>query len=258
MTNNQQQPITIKISEFEGPLDLLLHLIRQNKMDIYDIPIAAITQQYLDYLHSMQALKLDVAGDYLVMAATLMTIKSRYLLPQAEPEDDEAAGEDEDPRDSLVAELLAYKVYQEAAGELRVKELARRQHFTREAMLVPSDLSAPKLTAGITVADLQTAFKQLVAKRRRMRPLTKTVVNETINIDERMQQITTVLKQRHAEVDFAELFTVTASDEMLVTTFMAVLELTKQAQIKLVQADQLGPIHLYLRTDEQHDEPGTN
>ncbi|WP_318766077.1 segregation and condensation protein A [Lactiplantibacillus carotarum] len=254
MTNNQQQPITIKISEFEGPLDLLLHLIRQNKMDIYDIPIAAITQQYLDYLHSMQALKLDIAGDYLVMAATLMTIKSRYLLPQPEPEADEDDGDVDDPRDSLVAELLAYKVYQEAAGELRVKEQARHQHFTREAMLVPADLAAPTLTAGITLDDLQAAFRQLVAKRRRARPLTKTVVAEHVNIDVRMTQIKTQLQQHAGQMAFADLFTVTASDEMLVTTFMAVLELTKQAQLTLSQTDQLGPIHLELRRDEQHDE----
>ena len=252
MTNNQQS-ITIKISEFEGPLDLLLHLIRQNKMDIYDIPIADITQQYLDYLHSMQALKLDIAGDYLVMAATLMTIKSRDLLPQPEPEDDDQ-DEDEDPRDSLVAELLAYKVYQEAAGELRVKEQARHQHFTREAMLVPTDLSAPKLTAGITVADLQAAFHQLVVKRRRVQPLIRTIVAENISIDERMNQITVRLQQRPEGLAFSDLFTVSASDEMLVTTFMAVLELTKQDQLTLEQSAPLDPIHLYLRQDEQHDE----
>ncbi|AYJ43478.1 segregation/condensation protein A [Lactiplantibacillus pentosus] len=254
MVTDEQQPITIKISEFEGPLDLLLHLIRQNKMDIYDIPIAAITQQYLDYLHSMRALKLDIVGDYLVMAATLMTIKSRFLLPQPEPEDDEDLEDDTDPRDSLVAELLAYKVYQEAAGELRTKEQERHQHFTREAMLVPADLSAPKLTAGITLDDLQAAFRQLVAKRRRVRPLTKTVVAETVNIDERMVQITTQLQQQPHGMDFADLFTVSASDEMLVTTFMAVLELTKQDQVSLQQAAPLTPIHLYLRQDEQHDE----
>ncbi|AVK62469.1 segregation/condensation protein A [Lactobacillus sp. CBA3605] len=255
MVMNNEQPITIKISEFEGPLDLLLHLIRQNKMDIYDIPIAEITQQYLDYLHSMQALQLDVAGDYLVMAATLMTIKSRYLLPPS-PETDELAETevDEDPRDSLVAELLAYKVYQEAAGELRVKEQARHQHFTREAMLVPTELAAPKLTAGITVADLQAAFRQLVAKRRRARPLVKTVTADPVNIEDRMQQITQQLRQQPQGVDFAALFTITASDDMLVTTFMAVLELTKQAQLRLVQTNGLGPIHLYLRQDEQHDE----
>ncbi|CAM3057059.1 segregation and condensation protein A [Lactiplantibacillus plajomi] len=254
MTNNQQQPITIKISEFEGPLDLLLHMIRQNKMDIYDIPIAEITQQYLDYLHSMRALQLDIAGDYLVMAATLMTIKSRYLLPQPEPEDEQEE-EVEDPRDSLVAELLAYKVYQEAAGELRLKERERHQHFTREAMLVPADLATPKLTAGITVDDLQAAFRQLVAKRRRARPLTKTVVAEHINIDQRMGQIKQRLAACQTGLEFADLFTPAASDEMLVTTFMAVLELTKQAQVSLAQADPLGPIHLTLRRDEQkHDE----
>jgi len=253
VTNNKQ-PITIKISEFEGPLDLLLHLIRQNKMDIYDIPIADITQQYLDYLHSMQALQLDIAGDYLVMAATLMTIKSRTLLPQPEPDpDDEAATDDDDPRDSLVAELLAYKVYQEAAGELRVKEQARHQHFTREAMLVPNDLPAPTLTAGLTVGDLQAAFRQLVAKRRRTRPLTKTVTADPISIENRMQQITTQIKQHPQDTEFTALFTATASDELLVTTFMAVLELTKQAKITLQQPAVMGPIHLYLRQDEQDD-----
>ncbi|KLD60597.1 segregation and condensation protein A, partial [Lactiplantibacillus plantarum] len=118
----------------------------QNKMDIYDIPIAAITQQYLDYLHSMRALKLDIAGDYLVMAATLMTIKSRFLLPQPEPDEMDEDNENDEPSEPLVTELSAYKFYQEAAGELREKEQARHQHFTREAMLVPADLSAPKLT----------------------------------------------------------------------------------------------------------------
>jgi len=250
---NNEQPITIKISEFEGPLDLLLHLIRQNKMDIYDIPIAAITKQYLDYLHSMQALQLDIAGDYLVMAATLMTIKSRYLLPQA-PADDEDVEEDEDPRDSLVAELLAYKVYQEAAGELRVKEQARRQHFTREAMLMPAELPTPQLTSGITVADLQAAFRQLVAKRRRAQPLTKTVTADPVTIETRMKQVRQRLATEPQGVDFATLFTPSASDDMLVTTFMAVLELTKQAQVTLLQTAQLGPIHLYLRQDETHDE----
>jgi len=252
VTNNKQ-PITIKISEFEGPLDLLLHLIRQNKMDIYDIPIADITQQYLDYLHSMQALQLDIAGDYLVMAATLMTIKSRYLLPQTTPDPEEDDSDAEDPRDSLVAELLAYKVYQEAAGELRVKEQARHQHFTRGAMLVPADVTTPTLTAGITVADLQTAFRQLVAKRRRARPLTRTVTADPINIEDRMQQITTQLTQHPHATDFTALFTADASDEMLVTTFMAVLELTKQARVTLVQATVMGPIQLYLRQDEQDD-----
>lgn len=243
---NNEQPITIKISEFEGPLDLLLHLIRQNKMDIYDIPIAEITQQYLDYLHSMQQLRLDIAGDYLVMAATLMTIKSRDLLPQPTEDLDDEDLED-DPRDSLVAELLAYKVYQEAAGELRVKEQARHQHFTRAAASVPTDLPTPTLTAGITVADLQAAFRQLVAKRRRARPLTKTITADPISIEDRMQQVTTQLKQHPQGADFATLFPIDASDDLLVTTFMAVLELTKQAQLKLAQTDPMGPLQLYLR-----------
>ena len=116
--------LTLVLNDFSGPLDLLWHLIRTNEVDIYDIPIAEITAQYLDYLHQMQDLALDVAGDYFVMAANLMVLKSRLLLPQPEPET-MAPDEAPDPRADLVAQLLTYQVYQEAA---KANHIARRQN----------------------------------------------------------------------------------------------------------------------------------
>jgi segregation and condensation protein A len=122
--------LTLVLNDFSGPLDLLWHLIRTNEVDIYDIPIAEITTQYLDYLHQMQDLALDVAGDYFVMAANLMVLKSRLLLPQPEPETT-APDEPTDPRADLVAQLLTYQVYQEAAKDLKQREAKRARAFAK-------------------------------------------------------------------------------------------------------------------------------
>ncbi|EPC12793.1 Segregation and condensation protein A [Lacticaseibacillus paracasei subsp. paracasei Lpp230] len=126
--------LTLVLNDFSGPLDLLWHLIRTNEVDIYDIPIAEITAQYLDYLHQMQDLALDVAGDYFVMAANLMVLKSRLLLPQPEPET-MAPDEAPDPRADLVAQLLTYQVYQEAAKDLKAREAKRAQAYAKPTTL---------------------------------------------------------------------------------------------------------------------------
>src|SRR5699024_5097357 len=119
------QKLNLVLTDFEGPIDLLLHLIKESKVDIYDIPIAQITQQYIDYLKSMKVLELDIAGDYLVMASTLMSIKSKMLLPQAPDEiEDEIQ---EDPRDELVSQLLTYQTYKRVAAYFEEKEQVRKQ-----------------------------------------------------------------------------------------------------------------------------------
>jgi len=128
--------INIKIDAFEGPLDLLLQLIKHLEIDIYDIPIAEVTAQYLNYIRAMKVLQLDIAGDYLVMAATLMAIKSKLLLPKqemnADPEDEVFFESGEDPRDALVEQLLEYRKYKSAAALLKVKEEERSQYFSKE------------------------------------------------------------------------------------------------------------------------------
>ena len=151
------EQLTLILTDFEGPLDLLLHLINQTKIDIYDIPIAEITTQYLDYLHQMQELKLDVAGDYLVMAATLMKIKSKLLLP-APPAMAEALEEYYvDPRQELVDQLLAYQAFQKIATVLQERESERQLLFAKPASANPAEKVVPLARGVIKPRDLAAA-----------------------------------------------------------------------------------------------------
>lgn len=235
---------TIKIDDFEGPLDLLLHLIRRAEMDIYDIQISAITSQYLGYLHSMKVLKLDVAGEYLVMAATLMTIKSRLLLPKPEPLVEPADEPMDDPRAELVAQLLEYRRYQRAAGELRQKEQDRQQHFTRPASALPEGLALAPVTAGLSIADLQAAFDQMLLRRQQVKPVFKTVTTETFSIRHQMEKLLSRLKPGQPQ-EFTTLFGQTPGTDELVTTFLAMLELVKAESIHCDQTTINGPIMVY-------------
>lgn len=235
---------TIKIDDFEGPLDLLLHLIRRAEMDIYDIQISAITSQYLGYLHSMKVLKLDVAGEYLVMAATLMTIKSRLLLPKPEPMVEPADEPSDDPRAELVAQLLEYRRYQQAAGELRQKEQDRRQYFTRPASSPPEEITLAPVAAGLSIADLQAAFDQMLVRRQQAKPVFKTVTPETFSVRHQMEKLLAQLKPGQPQ-EFTALFDQTPGTDELVTTFLAMLELIKADSIRCDQATINGPIMVY-------------
>ncbi|WP_407879490.1 segregation and condensation protein A [Furfurilactobacillus entadae] len=235
---------TIKINDFEGPLDLLLHLIRSSEMDIYDIQISAITAQYLGYLHQMKEMKLDVAGEYLVMAATLMTIKSRMLLPRAEPELTEEDGQVLDPRAELVSQLLEYRRYQQAANELRDKEQDRKQQFTRAASAVPDDITLAPISPGLNLDDLQAAFEKMLSRRQVTQPLFKTVATEQFSLREQMHVVLTQLDQVRPTT-FDALFTVQPTTDEVVTTFLAVLELAKLSAVRFEQAEANEPIMVY-------------
>ncbi|HAT54133.1 MAG TPA: segregation/condensation protein A [Lactobacillus sp.] len=234
---------TIKIADFEGPLDLLLHLIRSAEMDIYDIQISSITSQYLKYLHQMQDMKLDVAGEYLVMAATLMTIKSRMLLPRPEADEDQDPS-DADPRAELVAQLLEYRRYQQAADELRDKEQDRKQQFTRAASGVPDGVQLSSLVPGITITDLQTAFQRMLSHRQNDQPVARTVTGEQFSIREQMHVVLDKLDRRHP-TNFEDLFTTHPQTDELVTTFLAMLELAKVNGVRFEQKVVNGPILVY-------------
>lgn len=158
------EQLTLVLTDFEGPLDLLLHLIKQTKIDIYDIPIAEITAQYLDYLHQMQVLKLDVAGDYLVMAATLMKIKSKLLLPKAPELIEEETEEYVDPRQELVDQLLAYQAFQKVATVLQERELERQQLFAKPASSNPAEKVVPLARGVIKPRDLAAAVSKNVGR----------------------------------------------------------------------------------------------
>ncbi len=234
----EPHPYTVRLETFEGPLDLLLHLIRKNELDIMDIPIALITEQYLEYMKLMKELNLDVAGDYLLMASTLLHIKSKMLLPVSALEEEEGG---EDPRAELVRRLLEYQKFREAAGELDRRPLKGRDIFVRA---VPPDPQEPQEEGKMEVSlfDLLEAFRQVLARVR-----TETfheVMLEPITVEQRVQEILSLLQREKRSIAFHTLFTERVSRRMIVVTFLAILELVKMKQIRLYQTAPFETIRL--------------
>ncbi|WP_144549701.1 segregation/condensation protein A [Peribacillus simplex] len=237
----------IKIDAFEGPMDLLLHLINRLEIDIYDIPMADITDQYLSYIHTMQHLELDVASEYLVMAATLLAIKSKTLLPKHEDElmiDEDGEIFEEDPRDELVEKLLEYKKYKNAAEEFKGMEEERSLIFTKP----PSDLSvyvkeaeSDKQELNISLYDMLGALQKLLRRQKIQKPLYTKVTKQEISIEKRMDEIMIELQSIKGKKSFFELFSLPVK-EHIVITFMAVLELMKLNEIIVEQKDNFSDI----------------
>lgn len=223
----------VKLPVFEGPLDLLLHLIRQNEVDITDIPIALIGQQYLAYIELMRELDIDVAGEYLVMAATLALIKSRMLLP---PEEDPESGEEIDPRAELVARLLEYQRYKEVAESLARRRLLGRDIFEAQG---PAPERVPDADRAIEVGlfELIEAFRRVLAEARDVDHV-HAIETENVTVRERMIHVMEVLEQSET-VEFMEIFRVGGSAipsrPMLVATFLAILELARLMALTIYQ-----------------------
>jgi len=225
--------IKIKIPVFEGPFDLLLHLIRENKIDIYDIPISLITSQYLEYIEIMKELNLEIAGDFLVMAATLIQIKSRMLLPP----DEEAPSEDqEDPRRELVQRLLEYQRYKEAALDFRTKEDEWLKVFHREPL---SDEEEGELYLfDLSLFDLLDAFRNILDKApSEMVSITK----EILTVKNRMSIIMEIIEE-HEAVRFEDLFKEGITRIHLIVTFLALLELIRLGLARAYQEREFGNI----------------
>ena len=226
----------VRTEAFEGPLDLLLHLIKKNELDIYNIPIAEISRQYLDYLDVMRELNLDVAGEFLVMASTLIQIKSQMLLPQfADPVEDEQG---EDPRAELVKRLLEYDRYREASCLLIAREVLHRDVFARtfpseELDAFPADEALP----AVELFELVDAFRRILAKA--PKESFHEVGSENISIADRISDIMEYLKGRES-VDFEELFVGSNTREFIVASFLALLELCRLRMIKLLQFENYG------------------
>lgn len=238
IANLPYQP-TLKLNEFEGPLDLLLHLIRQAKMDIYDIKIAEITEQYMNYLAENKKHQLEIAGDYFVMAATLMAIKSQMLLPSPPADEEDSQPEEEDPRNELVEQLLEYQRYKQAAEDLKDKEEHRQTEYTREAMAVPKDLIQLRVKPGVSIDELQSAFAKIVERHHFKEPEVENVRPERVTVAERIKS---VVNQVTRPVRFVDLFQDDVTRDNLVTTFMAVLELTRHAVVQINQTQMFGPL----------------
>lgn len=235
--------VRVQLPIYEGPLDLLLHLIRKDDLSIADIPIASITEQYLAALELMQGLDLDVSGEYLVMAATLLHIKSKTLLPPEEEgeEDDDEAG---DGREELVRRLLEYERFKNAARDLEEREILNRDVFARQGRSAPvREVSFEQLS----VFDLMSALQRVL--ERFPEPSVHTVVQETVSVRERMTGILDELGRR-TSVLFHELFDAAGSRMEVVVTFLALLELIRIRAVSAVQEERLGPIVLTLALSE--------
>jgi len=227
----------VRLKQFEGPLDLLLHLIRRDKINIYDIPISHITSEYLAYIEIMRELELEIAGEFFVMAATLIRIKAQMLLPRRSSEDEE----EEDPRDELVKNLLEYRRFKEAAYQLAQREEERRKIFTRPSIR-PLKLESYEEDPGITVFDLIDAFRSVIENLRE-EPI-YTIERETIRIEEKMDLIMDAINTR-GEILFSELFSGGFSKQDIIVTFLAILELVRLGEIQARQMNNSSDIWLY-------------
>ncbi len=226
----------VKLDAFEGPLDLLLHLITKAEVDIYDIPLSKITDQYMNYIHTMQRLELDVASEYLVMAATLLAIKSKMLLPKQEEEiynDEHDFVEEDDPREELMNRLIEYRRYKGAAETLKEKEKERGLIFSR----TPSDLSPyveevkrEPQRINASIYDMIDAFNQLLKRKQEKIPRKTKINREDFPIEKRMEEIIEQLNQANGRTMFFQLFDYEERSQLIVT-FLAVLELMKAQKI---------------------------
>ena len=227
----------VQLEIFEGPLDLLLHLIKKNEVSITDIPIATITEQYLATLEVMQTFNLDVAGEFLVMAATLIHIKSRMLLPMADDEDDEEEGTD--PRQELVRRLLEYQRFKDAADQLERRELLTRDVFVR-SVAPAEEIPAPGFRE-VSVFELLTALKRVLDR------LPKDVVHEVMLEKITMREKMTILLDQlrtQGKILFESLFAEVTTRMEVVVTFLAMLELVKVRAIRIFQEEATGPIQI--------------
>lgn len=236
--------VPVRLANFEGPLDLLLHLIKTNEVSIYDIPIALITAQYLDTIQLMQELDLDVAGEFLVMAATLIHIKSKMLLPRPETAAG-VEGEEEDPRDALVRRLLEHQRFKAAAGLLHEREQIRAAQWQRpdeRVAALAGEGYEPELE--VDLFSLLAAF-QAVVDRAKARPKVP-LPSEQIPIEVRIEQLLARLSETEA-CGFEELFVDAQDRSGLIVTFLALLEMIRLKLVRVFQAGSFGVIRVYKR-----------
>lgn len=248
--------IDVKLNVFEGPLDLLLHLIEKNKVNIYDIPIVTITEQYLDYVNHMEEEDLDVMSEFLVMAATLIRIKSKMLLPKVTEEDEE----EEDPREELVRRLLEYKMYKYAASELKDLEFDGAKAFYKKES-IPAEVKNFKPVVDpvaliseydMNLEKLNEIFKSVMRKQvEKVDPIRskfKNIEREEISLEAKMVEVREQVRGL-AGINFRTLLEMQASRSNIIVTFLAILELMKIGAIQIRQEEIFGEIIIDSRDD---------
>ena len=233
----------VKLEVFEGPLDLLLYLIKKEEVDIYDIPIERITNQYMEYLSIMKLLNLEVAGEFLVMAATLMYIKSRMLLPVDQQITDSEAEEGEDPRWELIRQLVEYKKFKDAALQLGRREEEQSNIFPRQGPETGIEMAADVPLAEVSIFDLINAFNE-VLKKAGAREDFREIFEERFTVSDKIEEILYSLQTR-TEIMFRELFERAGSRAEVVVTFLAMLELIRMKRLKVRQEHAFGEILVF-------------
>ena len=244
---------SVTLPTFEGPLDLLLHLCQKHELDILEIPIGFVTEKYLEYLAVMQLMDLDLASEYLVMAATLAHIKSKMLLPAPPPgqEDDLLAEDEEDPRESLIRRLLEYQKYKQAGADLQARGVVGRDIFFRGSTLEEAVHTGIAPLAHVPLFSLVEAFQGVLAKSKIK--LSHDVVHERITLTDRINELVDVLRTRR-RMQFEELFSDASTRFDLVITFLALLEMTKLRMTRLIQVDPLAPIFVEFSAQVNSDD----
>ena len=240
--------VTLRLENFQGPIGLLYHLIEKNKIDIYDIPIAEITRQYMEILEDAKMRNMEIMSEFLIMAASLLEIKSRMLLPKPKKEDEE---EEEDPREELIRKLVEYKKFKEVAEELREREEkasfvvfkepdASLAEFKKEECL-----EIEEILKGITFDDLLKAYEDVINRKElkvdKVRSSFTAVERDTFTIEEKSQYIKDMIKM-YPKVVFFEIFTKDTTKGEMVVTFMALLELIKTKEVIITQEEMFGDI----------------
>jgi len=235
---------SIKINEFEGPLDLLLHLIKQSNINIYDISIDEITKSYLDYINKMEELNINVASEYLVMAAELMEIKSKSLLPKTEEEQEE--DEEEVSKENLINKLVEYKKYKEMTSKFKELELNRNNIYIKSPENINNYITDKNIyNEEEDIQKLVEAFKNFLDRKELEKPLKTKITNKEYSVKERKNSIRKILQERK-KVEFTELFDI-VNKSYIAVTFLSILEMSKEKVINIKQDKNFDNIYLEMR-----------
>ena len=244
----KKEQYKVHLESFEGPLDLLLHLIEKNRIDIHDIPIALLTEQYMAYLAKFKEFNIEIASEFLVMAATLLQIKSKILLPDTKIETETTDEEETDPRQELVERLLEYRRYKEISSVLsEMAQEAGQRYFRKSTLPEPKHLPP----TGLDVKLLWQAFQNVLEGQIEHAPLIANVAREQYTIEDKIVSLLAILKENNGNICFNAVFTPKTSKAELITTFLAMLELIKIKRISVYQTGLFSPI--YLKINENDD-----
>lgn len=240
---NNSEKYIVTINNFDGPLDLLLHLIKEQNIDIYDIKIEDITKQYLDYIRKMKELNLEIASEYLVMASELIEMKSKMLLPKKKEMDED--NYEEDPREVLIERLLAYKRYKEVTTNFKDLELSRKLILTKDPENLSRYAKEEENNEELGINDLIDAFNTILKRKELDRPLATKITKKELSVTEKVNKIKKILRQKK-KINFEEIFEVSTKEEIIIS-FLSVLEMVKKDEITLIQDKNFSNIVISLK-----------